>query len=145
MAKKLGNDYRLWVESAVAGTFNEVKGNQSLAINRSGGTIDTSSKENFPYATQAAGMRTVSIPATFRPDLPDATGFDRLMTLAKATAPTPFNVQIRKGGSAGAAGDVVFACSVYTTDINDGMAQNEVVQTSMTFVAAAAPTIDTLA
>src|SRR5690349_21116328 len=122
MSKKLGNDYRIWVESAVAGTFNEIKGNTSLTINRAGGAIDTSSKETFPYGTQAAGARTVSIAATFRPDLPDATGYGRLASNAKAAVATPFNIQIRKGGSAGVApGDVVFEGSVYATDFNDNL------------------------
>jgi predicted secreted protein len=145
MAKKLGNDYRLWIESATPGTYNEIKGNTTLTRNRSGSTIDTSSKENFPYGTQAAGMRTMSIGATFRPDLPDANGYGRLETLANSATATPFNVQIRKGGSAGATpGDVVFAGSVYVTDFSDSQNQNAVVEVTCTFVLAAAPETDTL-
>ncbi len=145
MGKKLGNDYRVWVESAVAGTFNEIKGNTALSISRSGGAIDTSSKETFPYGTQAAGARSVSIQATFRPDLPDAQGYGRLATNAKALVSTPFLIQVRKGGSAGVApGDVVFEGSVYVTDFNDQLGLNEVVETSVTFVLAAAPVTDTL-
>ena len=145
MGKKLGNDYRVWVESAVEGTYNEVKGNTALMLNRSGGAIDTSSKETFPYGTQAAGARTVSISATFRPDLPDADGYGRVSTLAKATVSTPFSIQIRKGGSAGAdPADVVFEGSVYATDFNDQLGMNEVVETSTTFVLAAAPVVDEL-
>ncbi|HEY0116288.1 MAG TPA: hypothetical protein VGB54_11240 [Allosphingosinicella sp.] len=144
MGKKLGNDYRVWIESAVAGTYNEIKGNTALTRNRSGSTIDTSSKENFPYATQAAGMRTLSIGATFRPDLPDANGYDRLLTLANGTAGAPFNIQIRKGGSAGDTDDVVFEGSVTVTDLSDNMGQNAVLETSCTFVLSAAPETDTL-
>lgn len=145
MAKKLGNDYRVWVESATPGTYNEIKGNTALTINRSGGAIDTSSKETFPYGTQAAGTRTVSIAATFRPDLPDANGFGRLASNAKALVATPFNIQIRKGGSAGVApGDVVFEGSVYATDFNDNLGMNEVVEVSTTLVLAAAPVTDAL-
>jgi predicted secreted protein len=144
VAKKLGNDYRVWIESSTPGTYNEIKGNTSLTINRNGATIDTSSKENFPYATQAGGMRTMSISATFRPDLPDATGYGRLVTLANGATSTPFNIQIRKGGSAGADADAVFEGSLYATDLNDTMSQNAVVETSATFVIAAAPTTDAL-
>ena len=57
MAKKLGNDYRLWIESATPGTFNEIKGGTSLKINRQASTIDTSTKDDFPYGTQAPGLK----------------------------------------------------------------------------------------
>jgi hypothetical protein len=145
VGKKLGNDYRIWVESATPGTFNEIKGQVSTTINRSGGTIDTGSKSDFPYGTAAPGSRSLSIPFTIRPDLPDANGYTRLETLALAAVQAPFNIQIRKGGSAGSGTDVVFACSVYVTDFNTPMDQNSVVAVSGTFVAAAAPTTDVLA
>ena len=145
MAKKLGNDYRLWIESATAGTYNEVKGNQDLSVSREAATVDTSTKNDFPYGTQAPGLRSLSVSASFVPDLPDANGYTRMMTLANAGVATPMNIQIRKGGSAGANGDVVFQCAMYATNINDSMGQNSAVTTSMTFVAAAAPTTDTLA
>lgn len=146
MAKKLGNDYRLWIESSTPGTFNEILGNQDLSINRDGGTIDTSTKSDFPYGTQAPGLRTTSIQASFVPDLPDATGYTRLESLANAAVATPFNVQIRKGGTAGAdPADVVFEGSVYATQMNHGMGQNAPVTFSTTLVLAAAPTTDLLA
>lgn len=146
MAKKLGNDYRIWLESATPGTYAEIKGNQDLSVNREGGTIDTSTKDDFPYASQAAGARAVTIQATFIPDLPDATGYTRLMTLANALVNTPFNIQVRKGGASGVTpGDVVFACSVYATTNNNSLGQNAPVGASITFVAAAAPTTDLLA
>lgn len=146
MAKKLGNDYRLWVESATPGTYNEVKGGQDLSVNQSGGTIDTSTKDDFPWGTQAPGLRSVSISAAFIPNLPDANGFTRLETLANAASATPVNIQIRKGGSAGVSpGDVVFAGSVYVTDWNQTYGQNDAVKATCTLVAAAAPTTNALA
>lgn len=146
MTKKLGNDYRLWVESAVAGTFNEVAGGQDLGINRSGSTIDTTTKDDFPYGTQAGGTRQLSIPFSLIPDLPDADGYTRLKTVALAVIATPFNVQIRKGGSAGAdPADVVFEGPVYCTDLNESFGQNDAVKASGTLVLAAAPVTDTLA
>jgi hypothetical protein len=146
MAKKLGNDYRIWIESATPGTYNEIKGGQNLSVNRSGGTIDTSTKDDFPYGTQAPGLRQVAIPAAFIPNLPDANGYTRLATLANAATATPFNIQIRKGGSTGASpGDVVFECSVYVTDFNTSFDQNDAVKATCTFVSASAPTTDALA
>ena len=146
MAKKLGNDYRLWVESAVAGTYGEVKGNQNLSISRQGQTIDTSTKSDFPYGTMAAGLRNLSIQASFIPDLPDATGYERLMEVVRATTISTLGIQIRKGGSAGATpGDVVFECDMYVTQDDNDMGQNAAVGAGLTYVAAAAPTIDELA
>jgi hypothetical protein len=136
VAKKLGNDYRLWIESTTAGTFNEIKGGQDLSVDRSGSTIDISSKDDFPYAAQAAGMRSVTINASFIPNLPDTTGYGRLVTVANSTIATPFKLQIRKGGSSGATGDIVFECNVYCTSLNEGFGQNDAVKTSATFVAA---------
>lgn len=146
MAKKLGNDYRLWVESATAGVYNEVKGGQSLSVNQSGSTIDTSTKDNFPFGTQAPGLRSVSISAEMIPDLPDANGFTRLESLANASSATPVNIQIRKGGSAGVSpGDVVYAGGVYVTEWNQSYGMNDAVKATATLVAASAPTTNTLA
>jgi hypothetical protein len=146
MAKKLGNDYRLWIESAVPGTYNMIAGQQDLAINQSGGTIDTSTKDDFPYGTAGPGLRAISIPYALIPNLPDANGFTRLETLSNAAVATPFNIQIRKGGSAGVTpGDVVFACSCYNTDFNISHGQNDAVKATGTLVAAAAPTTNALA
>jgi hypothetical protein len=146
MAKKLGNDYRLWIESSTPGTYNQILGQQDLSVDRSGALIDTSTKDDFPYATQAPGLRSVSIPFSLIPNLPDATGFTRFETLANATVATAFNIQIRKGGSSGVApGDVVFAGSVYCNGFNTNFGQNDSVKATGTLVAAAAPTTDVLA
>lgn len=146
MAKKLGNDYRLWVESSTPGTYNEIKGNQDLSISRDGAQVDTSTKSDFPYGTSAPGLRNLSIGASFIPDLPDANGYTRLMTLINAATTTPIALQIRKGGAAGAdPADVVLEGQFYGTQANDGLGQNAPVTSQFTFVAAAAPTVDVLA
>jgi predicted secreted protein len=146
MAVKLANDYRLWIESATPGTYNMILGQQDLSLTRNGQTIDISSKDDFPYAAQAAGARTLNIALSGVADLPDATGYTRLETVALATIATPFNVQIRKGGSAGAdPADVVFEGSVYATDFSNPMSRNDAVKYNVTLVAAAAPSTDSLA
>lgn len=145
MAKKLGNDYRLWIESTTPGTYNQVLGQTDMTVNESGGTIDTSSKDDYPYGTQAPGLRQVSVDVGVIPNLPDATGFTRLETLATASSATAVNIQVRKGGSAGSGSDVVFAGSVYITNFNKSFGQNDAVKASFTMVSAAAPTTNALA
>lgn len=146
MAKKLSNDYRLWIESATPGTYTMIKGQQSLSISRSGGTIDTTTKDEFPYGSSGPGPRSISIPFGLIPDLPDANGYTRFESLAAAAVATPFNVEIRKGGSAGnGTTDVVFRCSVYCNDHNTNLDQNTPVKTTGTLVNAAAPSVDVLA
>lgn len=146
MSKKLGNDYRLWIESITPGTYNMIKGQQDGAINRSGSTVDQTTKDDFPYGSAAPGTRSLSIPFSLIPDLPDATGYTRFEGLANATVATAINIQVRKGGSAGnSTTDVVFQCSMYCTDFNTTFGQNDSVKATGTLVNAAPPTIDTWA
>lgn len=163
MAKKLGNDYMLWVESAQAGTFNVIKGQQSLSISRDADTIDTSTKDDSGYGTSAPGLKKLKITLDMLPNLPDADGFSRLEGLCNTLPAAPFNVQIRKGGATGAgltaasagangsagtaasAGDVVFAGFVYGNLSSTDFGQNEAVKAKAEFTAAAAPSIDKLA
>lgn len=143
MAKKLGNDYRLWIESATAGTYNEIKGQTALKINRQASSIDTSTKDDYPYGTQAPGLKTLTIDVELFPNLPDANGFTRFETLAAGTAAV--NFQIRKGGSAGASGDVVFAASMYIGNLDTDFGKNDVVKSTAQLSLATAPTTDALA
>lgn len=143
MAKKLGNDYRLWIEGSTAGTYAEIKGGTTLKINRQSGQIDTSTKDDFPYGTQAPGLKTLTIDSEIYPNLPDATGYGKLETAAQGS--TPVNVQIRKGGSAGASGDVVYAASMYVGNFDTDMGKNDVVKCTFQLSLAAAPTTDALA
>ena len=137
--KRLGNNLRLQIESATPGTYNQIAGQQNLSVNRSSQTIDTSTKDEFPYGSSAPGSRSVSIPATFIPSLPDANGYDRMVTLVGGT--TPFNIRIIDTGDSN---NVVFLCSVYVTDRNNSLDANAAGGASCTFVNAAAPTTDLL-
>lgn len=143
MAKKLGNDYRLWIESATAGTYNEIKGGTSLKINRQSSTIDTSTKDDYPYGTQAPGLKSLTIDGEIYPNLPDANGYGRLETASQGSEPA--NFQIRKGGSAGGSSDVVFEGSLYVGNFNTDFAKNDVVKCDFQLTLAAAPTVDELA
>jgi hypothetical protein len=144
MARKLGNDYHLWVDNG-SGTYNRVKGQGSFSITRNGATIDISAKEDFPVAPMAPGMRTLTMSLDIIPDLPDTTGYGRLETLATATSPVANNFQVRKAGTAGSGSDVVFQCSMYITDWNTSGGQNEPIKVSASLVAAAVPAVDALA
>lgn len=144
MAKKLGNDFLLWIESTVAGTYNLVKGQQSLSISRDAGSIDTTTKDDSGYGTSAPGLKSLKISLDIIPNLPDAQGYTRLETLANATPQAAFNIQVRKGGPAATTGDAVFAGSVYGNISSTEFGQNDAVKAKCEFSAAAAPTIDVL-
>lgn len=140
MAKKLGNDYRLFIgDGAGTEVFTEIKGQQNLSVTRNGNTIDTSTKENFPYGTSAPGMRNLSIAIELLPDLPDASGYTAFETWANSATPTPKNFQVKTGST------IVFECGMYLTDFNTAFDMNGAVKTTGTLVAAAAPTTDVLA
>lgn len=144
MGKKLGNEYRLWIESAVAGTYNEIKGQTTLKLNRQTSDIDTSSKDDFPYGTSASGLKTLTIDFECYPNLPDAQGYTRFETLSLGSVPV--NFQIRKGGSTGVTpGDVVFAASMFIGSFDTDFGKNDVVKSTGQLKLAAAPTTDTLA
>lgn len=145
MAKKLGNDYRLWIDAATPGTFSQILGQTSMSINRSAALIDTSSKETGAYATQAPGQRTLTIDCEIIPDLPDASGYGRLETVAQDTTSTAVDFAIRKDGSSGDATDNVFLCGMHVTNFNTTFGKDDVVKCSFTLVCAEAPTTDALA
>jgi predicted secreted protein len=137
--KKLGIFYRLQIESAVAGTYTEIAGQQNLSVNRQGQQIDTSTKDEHPWGSSRNGARSISIPATFIPDLPDANGYDRLVTLANGD--DPFNIRIIDSSDSD---NVVFECSVNVTDRNNTLDSGAAGGASCTFVNAAPPVTDDL-
>ncbi len=144
MSKKLGNNYRLWIESATPGTYNEIKGQQSLSTSRASNQIDISDKNNAPYALSAAGLFDYGITLEGLADLPDANGFTLMDTRFKAQTST--NVQIRKGGSTGASpADVVFEGLLNILELSINYPQNGGVSYSAKFGLAQAPTTDNLA
>lgn len=145
MAKRLGDDRRVWVESStVPGTYQMVKGNQALTISRSRATIDGTTKDT-QEAINLPGVRNSSLRCSFQPEMPDANGYERLEAVARAAVPAPLNVQVRKGAEAGVdPGDVEYQCSMYVTDDNTDHSQKSVSTNDFTLVPAAAPTIDKL-
>lgn len=144
-SKLLGNNYMLWVESATPGTYNVVLGQGALSIARSATKIDLSTKDDGGYAASAYGLRDLVVSFECEPKLPDTTGYTRLETQCLANPPAPLNVQIRKGGTGGLSADAVLTASVYGNLDSSDMPQNGPVKVKVSLVAAAAPTLDTLA
>lgn len=140
--KKYGNDYRFWIESTVADTYNEVKGQTSNKVSRQSASFDTSSKDDGQYGTEGQGQRKVSMDLEILPNLPDVTGYTRLETLATGSAPV--KVQIRKGGSAGATGDVVFAASMNIGNFDTDFPKDGAVKCTFQMSLASPPTTDLL-
>jgi len=144
MSQKLGNSYRLWIESGTPGTYNLVAGQQSLSYDRKSNTIDSSTKDNAPYGTTAPGLFDVSIKLDGIADLPDANGFTLAETNFKSQTSKKF--QIRKGGASGnGTTDVVFEalCNILSFPISYG--QNDMVKYSLELGLATAPVTDALA
>ena len=142
MAKLLGNAYRLWMESTTTGTYVQVKGQTTLKVSRQSASIDTSTKDDFPYGTQAQGLKTLTLDCEVYPDLPDTNGYTRLETLAAGTSPV--NFQVRKGGSTATSGDSVFTASMYIGNLDTDMGKNDVIKATFQLSLAAAPTTDVL-
>jgi len=143
MAKGNANKYMLWIESATPGTYNLVKGQKNLKRSGSRDKVETSTKDSGGYKTYQMNLSDLGWTVDLIPDLPDATGYTRLETLVQAG--DPFNIQVRKGGTTGASGDVIFACSMYAGITSGDFGQNAPVGVSLEFVPATAPTTDTLA
>jgi len=141
MAKKLGSDYRLFVQSTVPATFNQPAGQGNLSIDRGKAFSSNATKDQEGVDTQSPGLRTITIKQDLTPDLPDANGYTRIETLDKSNATEVY--QIRKKPFATA--DVVFECLMYTSLDSTGLDQGASVKTPLTLQPAAQPTVDALA
>lgn len=144
MGKKLGNDYRLWIESAVAGTYNEIKGQTTLKISRAAAAIDTSSKDDGAYGTSAPGQKSLTIDVEILPNLPDANGFTRFESRALASPQAATKFQIRKNGSAGVTADAVFEATMWIGNFDTDMGRNDVVKCTTQLTLESAPVTDLL-
>lgn len=138
--KKLGSDYRLFLQTATAGTFVQPAGQGNLGVQRGKGFNSSATKDTEGVDTQTPGLRTVSLKQDITPDLPDANGYTRMETLDKSNATEIY--QIRKKPYA--TGDVVFECAMYTALDSTDFNQGESVKVSVTLQPAAQPTVDLL-
>ena len=140
MAKKLGSDYRLFVQSSTAGTFNQPAGQGNLSIDRGKAFSSNATKDQEGVDTQSPGLRTITIKQDLTPDLPDANGYTRIETLDKSNATEVY--QIRKKPFA--TSDIVFECLMYTSIDSTGLDQGASVKSPLTLQPAAQPTVDAL-
>lgn len=141
MAKKLGSDYRLFLQSTVVDTFNQPRGQGNLTRNGGKGFSSSATKDTEGVDTQIPGLRTLSLKQDIVPDLPDPDGYTRLETLDRSNASEVF--QIRKKPFA--IGDVVFECEMYVSLDDTSYNQGESLKVGVTLQPAAQPTIDALA
>jgi len=143
MAKLLGSDYRLWIDGPTTGTYAEIKGQTKLKVTRAANQIDSTTKDSGGYETGMSGTKKVTIDVEMMPNLPDANGYTRLASQFALGAQVLF--QIRKGGSAGSTGDIVFQGLMNIASLDEQEDLNEVISSTAQLTLAAAPTVDTLA
>lgn len=141
MAKRLGNDRRLWIDYTGTPTYAEIKGQGNLRTSQSSALIDTSDKTNSPYGTSAPGLIALQVSLDVIPDLPDTNGYEKLR--ANFLAQTVTRFQIRRNGSSGVSpGDVELDGTFYITQCNETRDQNDVLKAQVVLVPAAAPTVN---
>jgi hypothetical protein len=145
MSVKLATTIGLWIESCHARHLQSHRRSAGLVGQPQWSDDRHFLEERLPLRGAGCGRTHAEHRAVGVADLPDANGYTRLETQANLTVATPFNVQIRKGGSSGTGADVVFEGAVYATDFNNPMSRNDAVKYSVTLVASAAPTTDVLA
>ncbi|MBM6576345.1 hypothetical protein KCP91_08165 [Microvirga sp. SRT01] len=140
MAKKLGNDYRLFVRAADGTTFSQPAGQGNLTRNGGKNFTSNATKDTEGYDTQQPGLRTLTLKQDMIPSLPDPTGYTRMETLDKANGTEMY--QIRKKPFA--TGDVVFEAIMYTGLDDTSFNQGTSVTVGVTLTLAEAPTVDAL-
>ena len=140
MAKKLGNDYRLFVRAADGSTFSQPAGQGNLTRNGGKNFSSNATKDTEGYDTQQPGLRTLTLKQDMIPSLPDPTGYTRMETLDKANGTEMY--QIRKKPFA--TGDVVFEAVMYTGLDDTSFNQGTSVTVGVTLTLAEAPTVDAL-
>ncbi|MEG3144218.1 hypothetical protein U1839_06085 [Sphingomonas sp. RT2P30] len=145
MTKGIGNDYFLWVETATPDTYAMPKGQQTFQRSGTPDKVDTTSKDSGGYKTSRFTFKDWNGKVDILPDLPDAAGYTRLETLVLAYPQVPFKIQIRKGGTAGTTGDVVFQALVTGAMTQQDASFNTPLKSSFEFMLSTAPTVDAMA
>jgi hypothetical protein len=141
MAKKLGHEYKLYVDNG-SGVFNPIAGEVGFSRDGSTTLIDTSSKGTGQFATQAPARKTLVITVTGKKDLPDANGLERAYALQKVYPQVAATWQIRKDPFSGS--DVIFAGSMYVSNFSDDSPDVDNATFSFQLTCASAPTTDLL-
>lgn len=144
MAKTLGSEYRLWVKAASGDTYGLLKGETTLKISRQSTGVPVGTKDDWPDDPELPGARKVTISVECMPDLPDATGYTRLETVAASRQPV--SIQIRKGGVSGEApADVVFEAPMNVMNKDDDLNRGEASKTAWSLTLGGSIVTDVLA
>jgi hypothetical protein len=141
MPKSKGNDQRVYIDSATPGTFTQIAGQTGHTINRSAQQIDTTTKDDGNYGTSMPGNRALSLSLSVIPNLPDTLGLERLWTVANANPQVPVLFEVRRAPYA-TPGDIIFKCSMFVGDLGSASNLNQATESTITLLAAAAPTVD---
>lgn len=143
MAIKLGNNFRLFIESATPGTYNQIAGQRDLEVSGSQSFEDASSKDTGQYAVKIPQQREVTISLDIVPNFPDANGYGRLQAVANASVTEAVGIEIREAPYASPA-DVRFRAKMFVGNFSKPIPMNGVYTASASFSLAEAPTIDQL-
>ena len=143
--KSLGKDDFLWIETATAGTFAFPKGQGDLKIGRGRDKLDGTDKTTAGFKQTLYGLSDLTITIDIQPDLPDLTGFTRLVTLCNAQPAVPFKIEIRGKGAAGLTADAIFAAPVVGQIVSQDHPTGGIRSVSFEFGLAGAPTVDLVA
>lgn len=141
MAKKLGQEYQLFIDDGAA-SFNAIAGQTGLTRDGSTELIDQSSKTTGQFSVQAPGRKALSITCPGKVDLPDADGLERVHTLQKAYPQVAETYQIRVDPFGDT--DVVFQADMYISNFSMDDPDQDNSTYSFQLTLAAAPTTDLL-
>ena len=140
MAVKLGNDKKLFIQSATPGSYNELKGQGSLTRSQKAASIDISDKNSAPFSLTAPGNFDISIDQAGVVDLPDVNGIERAYTQWKARTTELFEIRKAPYGN----GDAIWRASCYITGFDLDEPKDGASPYKISLGLAAAPTLDTL-
>lgn len=140
MAKPLGKNRKLYIQSGTPGTFSEIRGQRTLNRSRETNLIDTSDKSSGAYGSRAPGQIQLTIGVGGVVSTPDLNGLERLFGLVTSQQPEVY--QIRDAPYTDS--DVVFQGSMVATSGNDTADKDAACEWSVTLSAEDAPTVDLL-
>lgn len=140
MALRFGNDYLVFVATALAPTvFSLLGGQQGGTFGDTRADIDASHKTSGGFDLSISANRKLNINLTFIAELPDA-GFTIIQNAYNGNLGVV--VQIRDKGAASVVGDAVFTCLMGQFERNIELPLNGVVSGSLQFKPLAAPSLD---
>lgn len=139
------DQYRVWIgDGGGTEVYYEMPGQKGIEYAFSADKIDQTVKADS-WETSRPGLKKLTTFAIdVMPSLPDTHGYSHLEAQFLAKAAT--DIQVRKNGSSGASpADVVFAASMFVSDLGNSAQPKTNVATKISLYLAAAPTTNALA